>query len=124
MRMSNNEIYNHALAMNKAFNDDSQRLPIKINFFIQKNKAHLFELGQDIENARAEIIKTFGIASEDNTDQYTIPPDKVDLVQKELFDLLALEQEVNIYTIKLDDFPDDISLTTGQMEAIMFMIEQ
>jgi hypothetical protein len=41
---------------------------------------------------------------------------------KELEDLFNLEQEVNIYTVSIDHFGDDLSLTTGQMEALLFMI--
>jgi hypothetical protein len=43
---------------------------------------------------------------------------------KELNDLFNLEQEVQIYTINIDNLSDDITITTAQMEAIMFMIEQ
>jgi hypothetical protein len=39
-----------------------------------------------------------------------------------LDELLQLEQEVQIYKVNIDSFPDDIILTTGQMEALMFMI--
>jgi hypothetical protein len=42
---------------------------------------------------------------------------------KELNDLLGLEQEVNIYTVSIDSFGDELTLTTGQMEALMFMID-
>ena len=48
----------------------------------------------------------------------------MDEVNKELVDLLTLEQEVQIYTINIDNLSDDLALTTAQMEAIMFMIEQ
>jgi hypothetical protein len=37
--------------------------------------------------------------------------------------LFDLEQEVAICTISIDKIDDNLSLTTGQMEAIMFMIE-
>jgi hypothetical protein len=39
-------------------------------------------------------------------------------------DLLSLEQEVQIYMININNLSDDLSLTTAQMEALMFMIEQ
>lgn len=122
MKLTNNEIYSYAIAMSEAFNDNTQRLPVKVNFYIQKNKATLMSLGQDIENARMEIIQTFGVLS-DKENQYIIPVEKVEEAQKELNDLLALEQDVNIYKVNIEDFPEDICLTTGQMEALMFMIE-
>lgn len=122
MKLTNNEIYGYAIALNEAFADNTQRLPMKVNFYLQKNKKTLVELGQDIEESRLDIIRNYGELTEDGT-QYSISRDKVDAAQKELEDLLALEQEVNIYMISADSLTDNISLTTGQMEAIMFMID-
>lgn len=122
MKLTNNEIYSYAIALNEAFADNTQRLPMKVNFYLQKNKKALVTLGQDIEESRLEIIRSYGEPSEDGT-TYSIPADKVAEAQKELEDLLMLEQEVEIYKINPDSLPDDISLTTGQMEAIMFMID-
>lgn len=122
MKLTNQEIYNYALALNNAFVDDSQKLPIKVNFYLQKNKTTLIALAQDIENTRLDLIRANGELNEEGT-SYIIPKEKVVEVQKELTDLFALEQEVNIYTINIDSLSDDITLTTGQMEAIMFMID-
>lgn len=122
MKLTNNEIYGYALALNEAFADNTQRLPMKVNFYLQKNKKTLVELGQDIEESRLDIIRNYGELTGDGT-QYSIPADKIEAAQKELEDLLTLEQEVNIYMISADSLSDDISLTTGQMEAIMFMID-
>jgi aspartokinase len=122
MKLTNNKIYGYALALNEAFTDNTQRLPMKVNFYLQKNKNTLMSLAQDIESSRTEIINTYGEISEDGT-QYTIPQEKIKLAQKELEDLLNLEQEVQIYKINIDNLPDDIILTTGQMEAMMFMID-
>lgn len=122
MKLTNNEIYSYAIALNEAFVDNTQRLPMKVNFYLQKNKKTLMELGQDIEESRLDIIRNYGELTEDGA-QYSISRDKIDAAQKELEDLLALEQEVNIYMISADSLTDDISLTTGQMEAIMFMID-
>ena len=122
MKLTNNEIYSHAIALSEAFADNTQRFPMRVNFYLQKNKKTLIELAQDIEESRADIIRNYGEPVEDGT-QYAISKDKIEMAQKELEDLLELEQEVNIYMIKSDSLPDDISLTTGQMEAIMFMID-
>lgn len=122
MKLTNNEIYGYAIALNEAFTDNTQRLPMKVNFYLQKNKKTLVTLGQDIEESRLEIIRDYGELSNDNA-SYLIPSEKIALAQKELEDLLALEQEVEIYMIKADSLPDDISLTTAQMEAMLFMIE-
>ena len=123
MTLTNNEIYIYAKNLTEAFNDKDQKLPIKINFYLQKNKNILIELAGAIEMARMEIAKNYGTLDEESQ-QYIIPPEKIEEVNKELMDLLSLEQEVQIYTINIDNLSDDLSLTTAQMEAIMFMIEQ
>jgi phosphopantothenoylcysteine synthetase/decarboxylase len=122
MKLTNNEIYFYAVALKEAFTDNTQRLPMKVNFYLQKNKKILTTLGQDIEESRLEIVRHYGEPSEDGT-TYSIAKDVLKDAQKELEDLLALEQEVEIYMIKADNLPDDINLTTAQMEAMLFMIE-
>jgi hypothetical protein len=78
-------------------------------------------LFSEIEVSRVEIIKNYGIMSE--TGDVTIPPEKLENASKEMADLLNLEQDVNIYTVSIDSFPEDLSLTTAQMNALMFMID-
>ena len=122
MIMTNNEIYMHARQLMDTFQDGEQKLPIKINFYLQKNKNTLTALAQDIERARIEIAQTHGALNEAG-DQYVIPPEKMAEVNKELTDLFALEQDVTICKISIDSLSDDLTLTTAQMEAIMFMID-
>lgn len=122
MKLTNNEIYSYALALNNAFTDGEQKLPVRVNFYLQKNRKTLMTLGQDIEDSRVEIIRSFGELTEDG-ESYKVPADKVNAAQKEIADLFALEQEVEIYKVNIDNFPEDLSLTTAQMEAIMFMVE-
>ena len=80
-------------------------------------------MAQDIEQSRLEIARSYGELDEE-TSQYIIPPEKMEEASKELNDLFNLEQDVQIYTINIDNLSDDITITTAQMEAIMFMIEQ
>lgn len=122
MRMTNNEIYTTANQLVAVFNDDTQRLPIKINFYLQKNKKTLVALAQDIEAARMEIAKSYGTLSEAQ-DQYIIPPENMEKAQKELNDLFDLEQEVPIGKISIDKIDEDLVLSAGQMDALMFMID-
>lgn len=122
MILTNNEIYMYAQKLTIAFNDEQQKLPVKINFYLQKNKSILKNMASEIEKERMEIAKNYGELDNENW-QYIIPPEKIEEVNKELNDLLSLTQEVQIYTIKIEDLSDDLTLTTAQMEAIMFMIE-
>ncbi len=120
--MTNSEIYNIATVLGKAFEDEKQVLPVKVNFYMQKNRATLTTLAQEVEKARVEILQKYGTLNEE-TNQFEFSNEVAETVIKELNDLLSLEQEVNIYTVSIDSFGDDLSLTTGQMEALMFMID-
>ena len=91
-------------------------------FYIQKNKTTLLTLAQDIEKSRVAILQNYGTLNSE-TNQFEFTGDNAQKVVQELNDLFALEQEVNIYTVNIDSFGDDLSLTTGQMEALMFMID-
>lgn len=122
MLMKNSEIYNYAQALVGAFQDNNQRLPVKINFYLQKNKKTLLSLSQDIEQSRLEIAQNYGTINEEGT-AYTIPEENIAAVNTEIQDLLNIEQEVPIYQVSIDSFSDDLTLTTAQMEAIMFMID-
>lgn len=120
--MTNSEIYNIATILGKAFEDEKQVLPVKVNFYMQKNRATLMTLAQEIEKARVEILQKHGTLNEE-TNQFEFTNEVAETVVKELNDLLGLEQEVNIYTVNIDNFGDELTLTTGQMEALMFMID-
>lgn len=122
MKMSNLEIYSTAQSFNKAFENFNEYLPVKINFFMQKNKNIISSLAQDIDNARMEIIQTYGKLN-DEGDAYIVPPESIDIANKELADLFSIEQEVNINKISLSAF-DGVKFTTDQVQAIMFMIDE
>lgn len=122
MKMTNDEIYVTALAVQKAFADSTQQLPVKVNFYLQKNKKALMDLGREIEDSRMETLRKYGTLNEE-TNQFEFDSSAAQAVMNELNDLLALEQEVKIYTVKIEDFGDNLTLTTEQMEALMFMID-
>lgn len=122
MKLKNSEIYNIAMLLTDNFKDSKQYLPVKINFYIQKNKDTLITLAQDIETNRIRIMEEYGVKNEDGT-SYIIKTENIEAAQREITDLFDIEQEVNICTVSLDSIPEGTTLTTGQMEAIMFMIE-
>ena len=121
-KMTNSEIYNIATVLGKAFEDEKQVLPVKVNFYMQKNRSTLVTLAQEIEKARIAILEKHGTLNEE-TNQFEFANDVAQTVVQELNDLLSLEQDVNIYTVNIDSFGDELTLTTGQMEALMFMID-
>lgn len=120
MKLNNQKIYEYATQL-ASFNLDI-RLPIKINFFLQKNINILREAAQEIDQARLQVAQQYGTPNEDGT-SYQVPAENMAAAQQELNDLFSIEQEINIHIFKLDEF-DNIELTMGQLSSIMFMIEE
>ena len=120
-KITNEEIYFINQQLNKIFEESHQYLPAKVNFYIQKNKKQIMDLAMEIEQARINIIQNFGEHAEEN--KYFIPDENIILAQKELNDLLNIVQEIEVYTISLDDI-ENLQFTLPQMEALMFMIEE
>ena len=122
MLMKNIEIYNVATKLANAFGDDGLYLPMKLNFYLQKNKKTLIELSKEVEEARIAIAAKYGALNEEGT-SYNIPDENIEEASKELNDLFELEQEVKIYMIQMNQIPDHVELSTTQMESMLFMIE-
>lgn len=120
MKLTNQQIYDATIQL-ASFNIEG-KLPVRINFFLQKNIQTLAAAGQEIEEARLSVAREFGQLNEDGT-QFIVPPEKMAAAQKEINDLFNLEQDLNIHVFKLDDF-DGIELTYQQLSSIMFMIEE
>ena len=123
--MSNTEIYNTASALSGLFTTMVQaemKMPVKVNFYFQKNMNVLIAMAQELEQERTNIIMKYGTQNPENPDQVMIPPEQLDAANAELGDLFDLEQEVTINTIELDWF-DGINMTPQQVNAITFMIK-
>jgi hypothetical protein len=122
MKMTNLEIYSNAQALNQAFENFNEYLPVKVNFFMQKNIKAIHALAADIEESRIEIIRKYGVLNEE-TNEFNVPAESIETANAELIDLFDIEQDVNIHPISLDAF-GDIKLSTEQVQALMFMIEE
>ena len=119
IKMNNGMIYQYALTLNEVLNDNDLQMPVAVIFSIEKNKQTLMAVAQDVEKYRMDIIKKYGKEVDGN---YNVPQDKIEIANKELKDLFSIEQEVNIYKFNIEDL-GDIKLTSNQMNAILFMIE-
>ena len=120
--MKNLEIYNIAISLMENFKDELN-LPVKVNFYLQKNMTAIVEMAQEIDKTRKEIIEKFGTPVKEGSDEITVAPENLDAANKELTDLFELEQDVKIYPIKLDWF-GDINFSSQQVAAISYMIEE
>ena len=119
MKLNNGLIYQYALNLSEALNDNDLQMPVAILFSIEKNKQTLMTVAQDIEKYRMDIIKKYG---EEVNGNYNVPQEKIEIANKELQDLFSIEQDINIYKFNIEDL-GDIKLTSNQMNAILFMIE-
>ena len=120
--LTNKQIYNYATELMNNFSNNDLKLPVKINFYLQKNQLELLTLAQDIEQQRMDIIQEYGVLDE-KTQNYIIPNDEINIVTKKINELFGLTQDVKIYKVKLEDF-GDIDFTPNQMKALLFMIEE
>lgn len=122
-QFSNRDIYSTAILLDNVFlnKDIELYLPIKVNFYLQKNIRIFKNLAQEIEMVRMNIGKKYG-SFDMEQETYKIKQENIEQAQKELFDLMEIEQMVDIFTISFTDL-GDTKLTTQQMQALLFMIE-
>ena len=121
VKMKNQLIYEYASKL-FVFNNCNIKMPVRINFYLQKNIQLTQQEAEEIDRARLNIGAQFGVPNANGTG-YDIPTENIAEANKELNDLFALKQDLNIHMFKLSDF-DGIELTYQQMSAIMFMVEE
>ena len=114
------EIYE---SLNKNFDNNTKYFPAKVSFIIAKNMKILKTLSEEIYLMRNSIIQHYGSPDSENDDTYIISKENREVAQKELDDLIEMEQEVPILKLKFSDI-ENLEFTMNQMEALMFMIEE
>lgn len=123
MKMTNLQIYNRGVALRTFIADNvNLKLPIKINFFLQRNIAQIMDAGTEIEQYRTNIGQKYGSLNASETG-YDISPENMVLAQQELDELMSIEQDIPISLLSLEDF-GNIEITTGEMAALLFMIAE
>ena len=124
-QFSNENILKYATSLQQAFLSEDKEiiLPVKVNFYLQKNINTLSEAAQSIENSRMKIGERYGEYIEEEGAYIIKDLEKRKIAQKEMEDLLSIDQILEIYYITLEDL-QDIKLTTSEMNALMFMINE
>lgn len=118
---TNKEIWEDAQILSNIITSELPKvLPIRISFVIQSNLKKLTDLYEVINNSRLDIGKKYGKISEDGT-SYQVPPEKMELAQIELDQLMEIQQPVEIMMVNLSDL-EGCDLTLEQVGAILFMI--
>ena len=121
MKLTNSQIYEYGQKL-AIFSNNNSKMPVRINFYLQKNIQIITRAAEEIECTRLELAAQYGVINETQTG-YDIPNENIPIINKELNDLFSLKQELNIHQFKLADF-DGIELTYQELSAIMFMIEE
>ena len=121
MNLTNKTIYEYGKNLS-IFNNCNLKMPVRINFYLQKNIQLILQAAKEIEEARLNIGLQFGTPNEEGTG-FNIPSENIETVNHEIIDLFNLEQDIPLHIFKLDDF-NGIELSYQEMSAIMFMIEE
>ena len=120
--LTHNEIYDITVNLIDKFTDTEDiYLPAMISFSIQKNKQKLLDIANEIEEGRMAILKHYNVS--ENNEEIQIDPEKIEQVNSELKDLLSIQQDVKLYTFKIEEL-GDVKFTTSQMQSILFMIDE
>lgn len=99
----------------------NKNLPVKVHFYFQKNMDELISMAKNIEESRLNIMKKYGNINND-TGKYEFDKNKIDIINKDIQELFALEQEVKIYMIPMK-WIENLEISTKQFNAISFMLE-
>ena len=95
----------------------------KIRRAAEQESEFYSEKFQDILKKYAKIDENGNFIFSDDGDQVLLQEDKIEECNKAIEDLQNLEIEIETYSLKIDDFGEDLSCTPDELEAIMPFIE-
>ena len=127
-KMTNREIItaiNRIVAMQDRETETKEKIfgdRIRVMYAIKKNKAKLERLLKPYNEARAELLEECNKPDAQLHDQIDIREDCLAKWNKGINELLDIEVDVDVHTIKLSDL-DGLSLLQNDIEAIFFMID-
>lgn len=122
MTLTNGQIYNYSkllIKFNKNFHSD---MSVVINYYIQSNISKILDAGAEVEKSIIFITNKYKDDQQNESGIIKIKDEYIDKAQKELDDLSNIKQNIDIHFIKLSDLKD-IHLSTEELQAILFMIE-
>lgn len=118
--MTNNTI----LRVYKGINDLIEQkvvLNIKASYLLSKNKMVLKPYVDTIEKERVRLYRQYGKELEDG--RIKVDSENLPELQKDLEELLKIDNVVNVSMIKLDDF-GDVNVEFGVLDDLMEIIEE
>lgn len=123
-QFSNKEILSYAQTLKQVFLNSSKdiELPVRVNFYLQKNIKTFLNAAQEIDEMRLKIGKKYGELNAQTRSYEIKDTNKLELAQQDLDNLLLIDQVLDIYMISLKDI-ETLTLTVAQMNAMLFMID-
>lgn len=124
-QFSNQEILSYAQQLSKVILNAAEdiELPVRVNFYLQKNIKTFLKAAQEINEMRLKIGKKYGEYDKETQSYQIQDKNKLELAQQDLKNLLSIDQILDIYMISLTDI-EDLKLTVAEMNAMLFMIDE
>lgn len=126
MKLSNEKILNDSVKLGEI---SQKQLPVKVSYAIAKNIAKL-ELELNIYNKQREkLIEKYSIKDEkgktiiDENKQIKLQEDHLEEWNKDIKELLAIENEVDIHKFSINAL-EGYSMTPAELRVIDYMIEE
>lgn len=122
MKLTNLFVFQYIEELHKEIiNNKTIRFPAKVNYVIQKNYKTLLEIYQDLIAERKKVCELYHTRIDEDGSYVFEDSVKRDSANKELTELMVMEQEIPILKFDIESL-GDMLLTPKQMEVLMFMI--
>ena len=128
LNLSNEKILNTINVLGKLNNS---QLPIKVAYAISKNVNKIESELKVYNSEKARLIDKYGVKDEEDkliADEYgnvNIKEEHKEDWNRDIKELLSIENEIDIHMIQLDDLLNsDYSISPAELATIDFMIEE
>ena len=108
----------------------NKQLPVKVSYAIAKNVAKIEAELKTYNLEREKLLKKYSIKDEEGKSitengNVTIQEDKVQEWDKDIADLLEIENEIDIHKFSISEFNNrDYDISPAELMTIDYMIEE
>jgi len=88
----------------------TEKMPIKPAYSLQRNMRLLQPEAEQFEKTRVDLIKT-KYGKQGDGDSYTVSADQLPAFQKQIEELLSVEIDVDVHTIKIVELSDKFEIS-------------
>lgn len=121
--MTNGECYSIAEQLNGLFQNDEQRLPARVNFYITQNVETFFKHAQALDQERYKIIRAYCSSVDEISGNVSMTEENRIKANEELRELYEVESNISFRKIPLS-WLEGLNFTPKQMQILLFMIEE